>query len=106
MPESRTGVRPASQLDEWTPSADTLAAGVDVEAAAARKPDERDAGGDGQVDREARWRGDGGDEWNAGDGRLLDDLERRAPAHAEGIGRQRQIITHHAPPDHLVDRIV
>ena len=52
-----------------------------IEPAVPHKPEQRDAGRFREIDRQAGRRGDGSDDGNAGEERLLNDLERRTAAH-------------------------
>src|SRR5713226_4291202 len=64
----------------WRPALDALRMRVNVEAVAAHEADERDAALFGEHNRETRRRRHGRDDWNAGDNRLLHDLERGTAA--------------------------
>src|SRR3982750_999442 len=64
---------------------DTLRVRVDIERIAAHESDQRDAAFAREVDRERRRRRHRGDDRHAGEDCLLDDLERRAPAHAQDV---------------------
>ncbi len=62
------------------PQVDPLVVGVDVEAVAAQEADECHPEPIGGLDREVGRRRHGADDRDAGDGRLLDDLEAHPPA--------------------------
>jgi hypothetical protein len=63
---------------------------VDVKAIAADESDERHSTALGEVDGEARRRGDGRDQWNPGDERFLDDFKGRPAADEEQAIAERK----------------
>src|SRR5512135_1726944 len=90
----------------WWSRGHTLGMRVDVEILAAKKSDQRDAALPGKIDRQARRRGHGRDHRDAGNERLLHDLERRASADEQDAVRERQALLNHHPPDDFVDGVV
>src|SRR5207237_9980375 len=79
---------------------------VDVQAAAAHEAAQRDPAVGGELDGEARRGADRDQDRAAGDGRLLDELEREAPADAEDRVGERQPVLEEGPADDLVHRVV
>src|SRR5581483_9716672 len=59
-----------------------------------------------ELDREARRRPDRDDDRAAGDGSLLDELERESAADADDAVRERQTPLAVRPADDLVERVV
>ena len=85
---------------------DPLVVGVDVEAVAAQEADERHAEPVRGLDREVRRSRDRGDDRDAGDGRLLDDLEADPAADHEDPAVERHRLGQDLRPDQLVERVV
>ena len=59
-----------------------------------------------QLNGERRRRADGDHDGTAGDGRLLHELEREAPADAQNRAREREHFLAERPADDLVHRVV
>src|SRR5215210_3936101 len=79
---------------------------VDVEGGAADEAAERDAGLFGELDRETRRCGDGGNDRDAGEQRLLYQLERGSARHQENRRIEGMMaLEEHAAGD-LVNRVV
>ena len=86
---------------------DALGMGVDVGALAAHEADEGLAEAIGRVDREARRRRDRAHDRDAGDRRLLHDLEADpARHHQHGVRRAAARRSSTRVPDQLVERVV
>src|SRR5215468_11362205 len=83
---------------------DALWVRVGVEALAAEETDESDSCLLGELHRQARGGGNGGDDRNAGEHGLLHDLEREAAGDEED-GRRLEAATQKRP-DRLVRRVV
>src|SRR5439155_1333709 len=79
--ESRSGYL-RRQRAERRSGVDAPWLGVDVQPPVAREAAERKSAVTPELDGEARGRADGDHDRAAGDRRLLDELEREAPAHA------------------------
>ena len=80
--------------------------GVDVEPAVAREPEQSNASILREVDRQARGRRDGADQADTCQPGLLNDLERRAPAHGQRVRGDRQPIVEQHRADHLVHGVM
>ena len=74
---------------------------VDVEAVAAEEADQGDAQALGRLDREVRWRGDRGEDRDARDRRLLDELEARPAGDEHDPVVERQPPARTWPPTSL-----
>ena len=85
---------------------DAMGMGVDVHGVAAEETDQGHADLLGQLHGQAGGGADGGDQGHAGDGRLLDDLERAPPGHEQHHPGQREPALGGRPADHLVDGVV
>ena len=102
---ARRSVRPRSRRSDPQPS-DAPRLGVDVERAVADEAAERDPAVGCELDGERRRRADGDEQRAAGDGRLLDELEREAAADAEERAGERQQPVEERAADDLVERVV
>ncbi len=71
-----------------------------------RKPDERHAQALGGLHREVARGGDGGEDRDAGDGRLLDELEAGPARDQHDPVVERQLAGEQPAPDQLVQRVV
>src|SRR5215469_9775381 len=85
---------------------DALGPRVDVEALAAHEAEERDARLSRRLDGEAGRRAHRGDDREAGQGGLLEELEAGATAQHEDTVAQRQSTVHQRGADELVDGVV
>src|SRR5207248_4187295 len=79
---------------------------VDVDSTLADEPAERHAAIHGELDRQTGGRADRDEQRTAGDGGLLDELEREPPADAEDGAREGKQPRTERPADHLVHRVV
>src|SRR4051812_13757061 len=79
---------------------------VDVEVAAAGEAAQREAAVLGERDGQRGRRADADEHRRPGDGRLLHELERQPPAHAQQPVAQREEPVEQRAPDDLVHRVV
>ena len=109
-PSPRVAGRPArralSRSRMQVAQVDPLVVGVDVEAVAAQEADERHAEPVGCLDREVRRGRDRGDDRDAGDRRLLDDLEADPAADHQDPVVERHRLREDLRADQLVERVV
>src|SRR3954452_21279004 len=85
---------------------DPLRSRVDGDAPVADEAAERHALRLGELDREARRRADRDEDRAAGEGGLLDELDREAAADAEDLALDRQPAFAERPADDLVHGVV
>jgi hypothetical protein len=103
---SRLDIPPRAGEPEQVAQVDPLVVGVDVEAVAAEESDERDAEPVGGLDGEVGRRRDGTDDRDAGDRRLLDDLEAHPTADHQDPVVKRHAARQELGADELVERVV
>ena len=93
----------------FTPGDNLLYAGwpgVNIHSALAQEADQRLATGFGEVDREARGRGDGGDDQDSRREGFLHDLEGGAATHQEHVVVEWKLFVEQTETDDFVDGVV
>src|SRR5262249_13002660 len=80
--------------------------GVDVQSPGPQKADQGHAVGQGELDREAGWRGYRGHRGDPRRERLLHDLEARAATDHQDVPAQRHIAAEQHVADDLVDGVM